>query len=229
MKYDAVIFDLFGTLVDVASKEAYRSWHHGLAAVLGVPGDAFHAAWVEAWRARYVGELATIEACLEHACRAAGRAPDQKAVRKAARLRLEGVRRWLTPRPGAVEVLGRVRRSGLKTGLISDCDVGIARVWPRTPLAPLVDAAVFSCIAHLRKPDPRIYHQACERLGVQPGRCLYVGDGGRRELSGAARVGMEAVLIRVPYEDSDTVHRVEGEEWTGRRISSLQEVLGLIG
>jgi len=229
MNYDAVIFDLFGTLVDVASKEAYRSWHHDLAAVLGVPGDAFHEAWVAAWPARYAGDLATIEACIEHACRAAGREPDPGAVREATRLRIEGVRRWLVPRPGAVEVLRRLRRAALKTGLISDCDAGIARVWPETALAPFVDAAVFSCVAKVRKPDPRIYHQACERLGVGPGRCLYVGDGGSRELSGATRVGMNAVLIRVPYEDGDAVHRVDGEEWDGRRISSLHEVLGLIG
>jgi putative hydrolase of the HAD superfamily len=229
MKYEAVIFDLFGTLVDVASKAEYRAWHDRLAPVLGVPGDAFHEAWVEAWPARYGGDLPTIEACIEHACRACGREPDPAAVREATRLRIEGVRRWLAPRDGAVEVLRRARQAGLKTGLISDCDAGIARVWPESQLAPLIDAAVFSCIERVRKPDPRIYRRACRRLAVRPERCLYVGDGGSRELSGAARVGMEAVLIRVPYEDCDTVHRVEEEAWSGRRISSLREGLELIG
>ncbi|MFN8082325.1 MAG: HAD hydrolase-like protein [Kineosporiaceae bacterium] len=26
------------------------------------------------------------------------------------------------------------------------------------------------------KPDPRVFHLACERLGVSPGRSLYLGD-----------------------------------------------------
>lgn len=40
------------------------------------------------------------------------------------------------------------------------------------------------------KPDPAIYLLACRRLGVAPEDCVFVGDGGDRELEGAAAVGM---------------------------------------
>ena len=74
------------------------------------------------------------------------------------------------------------------------------------------------------KPDPGIYELACERLGVQPGNCLYIGDGSSRELTGASTVGMDAVLIRVP-NDTENGDR---EDWQGTRISSVEEVLNLV-
>ena len=77
----------------------------------------------------------------------------------------------------------------------------------------------------MTKPDRRIYQMACERLGVSPEACLYVGDGGSKELTGASDSGMQAVLIRAPY---DTVNG-NREEWPGERITGLPEVLALVG
>ena len=76
----------------------------------------------------------------------------------------------------------------------------------------------------MKKPDPRVYALACNRLEVQPGECLFIGDGGSRELTGATNAGMGAVLIRAP-DDSENGDR---EDWRGRRISSVQEVFDLL-
>ncbi len=92
-------------------------------------------------------------------------------------------------------------------------------------MAHLVDVAILSCEVGLWKPDPRIYQMVCDRLAVLPDECLYVGDGGSMELTGALAVGMDAVLIRAPY---DTVNG-DREEWQGTRISSLNEVVSLVG
>ena len=64
-----------------------------------------------------------------------------------------------------------------------------------------------------------------DRLAVLPDECLYVGDGGSMELTGASALGMDVVLIRTPY---DTVNG-DREEWQGTRISSLNEVVSLVG
>ena len=74
------------------------------------------------------------------------------------------------------------------------------------------------------KPDPGIYQLACERLGVQPSGCLYIGDGGSNELTGATKVSMDAVLIRAP----DDTENGDREDWQGTRISSVKQVFGLI-
>ena len=134
----------------------------------------------------------------------------------------------MTPQPGAIETLSCLRQDGYKTGLISDCTHEIPVVWPETPFAPLIDAAIFSCLVGFRKPDPRIYQLAARQLDVQPEQCLYVGDGGSQELSGALKIGMHPVLIR-PDADSSEPHLINREGWDGPVVSSLRDVLTLAG
>jgi putative hydrolase of the HAD superfamily len=129
----------------------------------------------------------------------------------------------MTPRPDSVPTIQTIKSSGLKVGLISDCSEEIARFFPGTPIAPHLDTAILSCEVGIKKPDPKIFGLACERLGVEPGRCIYVGDGNSTELTGASAFGMDAVLIRAPY-DNEPHGR---EDWTPR-ISSVSQVLGLI-
>jgi putative hydrolase of the HAD superfamily len=125
----------------------------------------------------------------------------------------------LTPREGALETLGELRRRGLRLGLISVCSEDVCLVWDETPFAGRFDATVFSAACGLMKPDPQIYLRACAELGVEPGECLYVGDGANDELSGARRVGMRPVLIQGPEERP---------EWDGPRITSIPDVLDLV-
>jgi HAD superfamily hydrolase (TIGR01509 family) len=54
------------------------------------------------------------------------------------------------------------------------------------------DPFLISAVEGIRKPDPRIYLRACERLAVPPERCLFLDDK-IENVEGARRVGMEAV------------------------------------
>src|SRR5438874_2735987 len=83
------------------------------------------------------------------------------------------------------EAVREVPARGLRTAVVSDCTYELARFLPSLPVAPLLDACVYSVEVGACKPDPAIYLAACRRLGVSPPECLYVGDGGGRELSGA--------------------------------------------
>ena len=55
-----------------------------------------------------------------------------------------------------------------------------------------------------RKPDPAPLHLACERLGIDPARCLYVGDD-ERDVQAARAAGMPSAAAlwgyRLPGED----------------------------
>ena len=229
MKYDAVIFDLFGTLVDnteflVVSGAEYHRTLSNVAAALAVPEPDLLRLWSETVHERDSGFFSTMEDYFQHICRECGVRADVRQLSHAVKLRLEYLRGLLTPRIGTVETLTQLKDSGHKLGLISDCSTEVPVLWPKTPFAPLLDVAILSSEVKLTKPDPRIYQIVCERLEVEPGRCLYVGDGGSGELTGASEFGMDPVLIRAPY-DTVNGHR---EEWTGTRISEIQEVLDLV-
>jgi len=225
MKCAAVIFDLIGTLARNFSAREFERLLHEMAAAVCAPAADFARRWVASFDERNKGLWPTLEANIEQVCRAMGVKSDPARLAQAARLMLDFRGRTLIPRPDAVETLNRLKALGCKTGLISDCSPEVPIVWRETPLAALIDAPIFSCLVGLKKPDPRIYHLACERLGVDPQDCLYVGDGDSHELTGADRVGMHAVMMRAPHDDP---YRHDPEDWQGPCISALKDVLTLV-
>jgi putative hydrolase of the HAD superfamily len=86
--------------------------------------------------------------------------------------------------PGAVETVRRLRLRGLALCVVSNWDIGLAGQLARLQL-PVVTSAE----AGAAKPDPAIFRLALERLGVEPGRALHVGDAPEAE-PGAAAAGM---------------------------------------
>ncbi len=225
MKYRAVVFDLFGTLIDSFSTAEYNQAVCDMAALVAVPRAEFFRLWMDTFDLRAKGHFKTTGLCIEHICRELGIQADAAQIALAEQVRLDLTCRTFVPRDGSLETLRELRSRGHKIGLISDCPVEVPVLWPQTPFASLIDVPIFSCVAGLKKPDPRIYLLTCERLRVGPNECLYVGDGGSRELSGAAAVGMHPVLIRLADDDQRDPHRVDAEDWSGPRISKISEVL----
>ena len=215
-RFGAVIFDLFGTWVPNFSRLELEQVLCEMAALLSAPPQDVVRLWLDTFPRRAVGTFRTIGANITHICHTLDVTVDEERVCRAVDLWLALERRALIPRDNAIETLSRVRGAGLKTGLISDCSHPLPTVWSETPLAPLIDVAVFSCDVGVRKPDSRIYHVACNRLGVLAQDCLYVGDGGSRELTGASRVGMRAVLVRDREDERDQPVRYDAERvaWT---------------
>ncbi len=222
-----MVFDLFGTLVPNFSRAEYQAMAEATAAAIGAPVEEFvHLYMHETYPLRLTGQLASTEANIEYACERLGIKPNEGQVEEAASLRTELTRRaLLAPLPGAVEALTELRESGYRIGLVSDCSCEVPHVWQETPIAPLIDAPVFSCMEGYRKPDPRLYSLACDRLGVEPRECLYVGDGSGKELSGAIAVGMRAALIRVPYDETTDANRPEVLAWKGLALETLADVV----
>jgi putative hydrolase of the HAD superfamily len=224
---EAVVFDLFGTLVYEFPRADWDGWLDTSAAILETDIDAFKAAWQATGIERQTGRLGDLEENLRTVAARAGAWPTDAQLTEILDARAEMYRKWFVPRPGAEEVLARLRAEGYRLGLISMCAPDAPAMWRASPLEDTVDVEVFSCDVGLRKPDPEIYLLATERLGVSPGACLYVGDGSYRELSGAAAVGMRPVLIRDPEEEAEML-RPEVEEWEGAAIDDLRRIPELL-
>jgi len=234
MKYQAIIFDLFGTLVEDIIGPPYTDLIMRIASVLSVPADDFRQMWSDTVYVRHTGGFRSVEANIVHICQELGGHLEDNDIKLAARIRQDYDRRVMTtPRSGAVEVLSWLKCWGHKIGLISNCTPDAPLIWPDTPFASLFDVAVFSCSVGMIKPDHQIYKLTVERLGVESKDCLYVGNGSSGELCGAYEVGMYPVLI-TPGMDEEflCVSPDEGEillaEQEGTVISSLEEVLALV-
>jgi len=225
VKYKAVIFDLFGTLVYQATWTKQNSVLNQMASVLSISPEDIKKQWTDTFDARMKGEFPDYQANIKFICRQLSVPFNDNQIELASQLRLEMVKKEFTPRKDAIEVLSYLKTNNFQTGLISDCSYPVPNIWSDTPFAPFIDEVVFSCLVGIKKPDPRIYQIAVDKLAVKPEECLYVADGIGQELASASKLGMHAVQILVPGEDGYDPYR---EEWNGPVIRSLKEILTFI-
>lgn len=224
MILEAAVFDFFGTLTESAQGTARDAHHAEVAAALGVPAAAYREALHASWPDRARGKLGGIEDVLRWIARRCGVEAGDQAVRRATEVRRRTQHGYIQLRPDAAGTLRELKARGLAIGLVSDCTQELVEQWPQLPVAPYVDAPVFSVVEGLKKPDPVIFRTVCERLGVAPEDCVYVGDGDSKELPGAAAVGMHPIRLRAP--DHDGAHVFDPVAWDGPTIGSLTALLG---
>ena len=173
MKYKAVIFDLFGTLVDSYSVKGYNGYLAEMASAIELPAEDFSKLWRDTIYERGIGIFKTTEESIRYICDKLNLSVSDENIRKCNEIRMENTRKALTPKNGAVDIIKRLRGLGY---------------------------SIFSASVGLKKPDAQIYKLACEQLGVRPNECLYFGDGDSNELEGASQLGMDVVMIRDPNE-----------------------------
>ena len=227
--YKAVVFDLFGTLVGTFSSSAHDIVLENMAKTLGVEIGAFAQLFdYDMRKAREMGNFPSIEENIKVACKQMGVNPSATTIDKAARHRFDFMKDALDPRNDAIQTIVQIKSKGYKTGLISDCSPEVPMLWSETPFAKIVDVPIFSCEVGIKKPDQRIYKLLCDRLGVKPEECLYIGDGDSSELEGAIEVGMDPVLIRIKGEDAYDRDRPLVDHWKGKKISVLSDIMQFV-
>lgn len=228
MGIKAVVFDLFGTLIDNFVREEYQENLHQMAQLMEISPEAFSTGWKEIYRDRLLGFCRSPRGCVERICRNLNVSPPVDAVTRACQLRFDYVRQSLVPRPDTLPTLKALREMGMKIGLLSDCSSEIPEIWPETALAPFFDTTTFSCNEAAKKPMPQIYFNTAVRLNVDVTECLFVGDGGSLELSGAQRVGMQPIRIQTENEISGRAIQLDPDPWVGTTISRLSEIIGIV-
>lgn len=102
---------------------------------------------------------------------------------------------WSGTAGDAHDALARLRRAGLKLGVVSNSDGRVEEALRAAGLRPYFDVVVDSSVAGVEKPDPAIFRAALEALGVAPNEALYVGDLYEVDVLGARAAGIEAILL----------------------------------
>lgn len=186
----AVIFDMFETLVTLFEGRTYFS--ENIAADIGLPPENFRREWHATERARSIGVYSMAEGTaitLKNL-----NAYSEENVQLIVRKRKEALGDTFSAIPvESIELLKKLREKDLMIGLISNSFSDERDLIVESPLYPLFDVTMISYETGLYKPDPAVFKAMIEKLGVKPEECLYVGDGGSRELYGARDAGMNAV------------------------------------
>jgi putative hydrolase of the HAD superfamily len=109
---------------------------------------------------------------------------------------------WSRPTAGVRDALGRLAGAGLRLAVVSNaegtvearlaelaiCQVGAGAGVP-------VEVVIDSHVVGVEKPDPAIFGFALRAMGLDPARCLYVGDSVRIDVAGARAAGLTPALV----------------------------------
>lgn len=222
---EAVLFDLDDTLLDGAA-----AWSSGMDRVLARCPGVSRAAAFQAWEAafqehfpRYLAGEVTVEE--SHVARIRSWA-ERVQVTVAPGTELSWFGDYLTGYQAGWSAFGDVapclRALGeLRLGVITNGEGG----QQRAKLAALGLGAAFEVVTAsgdvgCAKPDPRIFRLTAARMGLPPGRCLFVGDRLDTDALGAIGAGMQAVWLNRGASLSPDGHV--------RQIATLAELPALV-
>ena len=99
--------------------------------------------------------------------------------------------------PNGAQSIKDLYENGYKLGIISNLVTSkeIPDWLEHDDLAKYFGAVLLSCVERIRKPDPRLSQMACERLGVEPARCVYIGDNLKRDIEGTKIAGFGMFIL----------------------------------
>ena len=132
----------------------------------------------------------------------------------------ERVGLWTVACEGALDLVGRLKRRGIRLGVVSNAEGRVAQHLDTAGFGGAFETVVDSHLVGVAKPDPAIFRIALERLSLAPEQAVFVGDLPEVDVRGAHDAGLTAVLLdrHGLYPDVDA-----------QRIASLAELAGLLG
>ena len=191
----AVVFDLFGTLMQIGDRRSpYRllmQWMRD-AGRRPLPDDAARL-MSQPVPLSGVGALFDVDI------------PDDILI--AAQLASDEELKSLRLFTDTVATVARLRDTGVRVGLCSNLALPYGDA--AKALLPKLDGYTWSYEAGAVKPDPAIYRHVLDQLGCEPHEVLFIGDTPVADVDGPRAFGMSARLIdRKSGQSLDTCSRI---------------------
>ena len=186
----AVVFDLFETLITEWGHEKYTT--RRMCADLGLPYEAARPFWEAMHERQYRGTLSFGDSLRELSA-ALGLDVDEARIAHVTEMRRRTKAACFDAlHPEILPMLDALRAQGMRLAILSNCSGEEVACIRKSVLAPYFDAIILSHEMGVCKPEAAIYMLTADALGVGCDDCIFVGDGGSRELYGAEAVGMRA-------------------------------------
>ncbi len=199
LRYDAVLFDVGGTLIGFVDAEPFRQFLKDVGLPAGSEdGQRLYERFLSVIRAerdRAQGVGAS-EAGLEGFWRSVfALVWPEKPELAAAMYRGFRGNRFDRLLDDVHPTLDRLQAMGLRLGVISNFTGGLETLLSQLGVLDCFEFVITSAQVGLAKPDPRIFDLAVHRLGLPRRRLLYVGDHFGDDIQGAWAAGLDAVLV----------------------------------
>jgi len=215
----AVLIDLDGTLLDTAPDLA--------AAANAALADLGLATLPVARLRDFVGKGITV--LMTRALEASLQQAPAAAQLEAAQAHFVGHYTRLNGRasrvyPGVREGLDAMRAAGLKLACVTNKLAAFTRpLLETTALAGSFDLVMTSDLAGSRKPDPKIFLDACRGLGVLPAEACVIGDSAN-DADAARAAGCRFLLVPYGYREGRALESIHADGI----VATLLEASGML-
>ena len=242
MGYTDLIFDLYGTLVDIHTEENDLVWEK-TALYFGYYGAHFTP---NELRAAFQAELARREARAGQSYECFPDIPfeqvmaelfRQKNVENAESLGINAAQlfrisstEYLRLYPGTLDALARLRQKGLRLWLLSNAQrVFTAFELNHLGLGEQLDGIYISSDHRCRKPDTRFYQALISEQNLKVENCLMIGNDRQTDIAGAKALGMATLYMHTGLTPPDQTeadpalhpdvtggphYEFEGDDWS---------------
>lgn len=216
MRYTDLVFDLYGTLVDIHTEENELVWEKTALyfGFYGAPctGEALQADFAKAMQAREAKAGQSYECfpdipfeeVLAELLRARGvrKNVKQLAINAAQLFRIASIE-YIRVYPGVTDALATLRSKGYRLWLLSNAQAIFTAYELRLlGLDGLFDGILLSSDYGFRKPDTRFYHALTQAHQLDPARCLMIGNDRETDIAGAKAAGMSTLYMHTALTPS---------------------------
>lgn len=217
MKFTDLVFDLYGTLVDIHTEESDAVWEK-VALYFGFYGAHYTGAEL---KAAFAAAMASREA---KAGQGDGCFPDipyelvmaelferkgvtvpaqALGVNAAQLLRVLSID-YLRLYPHVLEALAALRQKGYRLWLLSNAQRIFTEYELRyLGLGPQLDGIFLSSDYGCRKPDPRFFRVLIEAQKLEPSKCLMIGNDRQTDIAGAKAAGFSTLYLHTDLTPPD--------------------------
>jgi putative hydrolase of the HAD superfamily len=238
MKYTDLIFDLYGTLVDIHTEEDDTVWEKK-ALYFGFYGAHYTGAELKA-DFRELMSAREAKAGQSYECfpdlpfedvmadlfRARGvedRA-DELGINAAQLFRISSIE-YVRLYPGALDALGRLRQKGYRLWLLSNAQrIFTAYELRHLGLGEQLDGIYISSDYRCRKPDVRFFRALLQEQGLKAENCLMIGNDLHTDIGGAKNAGLATLYMHTnltppdqrsadPAQETENHYEYEGYDW----------------
>jgi putative hydrolase of the HAD superfamily len=201
----AIVFDLYGTLIDISTNEDKSSLYEFLSLYLqyydiNLPPAKLKSEFEREKAANLIsrGERfpeVDFQEVFEEVIKKEGN-PNSFLVKSCCKLFRILSRERFQLFPDSLPVLKEMKNQGYTLGLVSNAQkVFTANEMRILNLSQYFKHMVYSSRYGITKPDKRLFMIACAMLDVPPEKAIYIGDNPYNDVKGAKEIGMTTVLL----------------------------------
>jgi len=248
MKAEAVLFDLFNTLVMLENDDVFympslkKSYDYLVKNEINVPFEEFVRVYFEVRDKLYEETSQTLEdphfnIRISHTLQSLGYKLDAShpTIAGAGEAFCKEFLKYTRLDEDALFVLQQLKGK-FKLGVVSNLSIPecVPELLKKFNLDDYFDVVVISGAINRRKPSPEIFKKALETLGLKPHEAVFVGDTPGIDIKGARAVGLRNILIERPPPPKSSAsfsYEIPGaheKAQPDRVIKSLREILNIV-